>query len=177
MVECIFCKIATRAIQTNIIYEDNDVMAFLDVRPANPGHALVIPKMHIMFLPQLPADLNAKILQLIKIIAQSQIEVLGAEGVNVLQNNGAAAGQAVPHVHFHVIPRFKNDKVTIAWEPCELKEEQIKEILKRLKEHAQAIATSIVAAEEQKLQAAPEEPKAPESKKKQKPIKLKPRHA
>ncbi|HKZ49638.1 MAG TPA: HIT domain-containing protein [Candidatus Nanoarchaeia archaeon] len=176
--QCLFCKIAAGQVKSAVIYNGPEVMAFLDIRPANPGHALVIPKVHVPYLPQLPDELNAKLLQLIKVITQAQIEALGAEGVNVIQNNGAIAGQAVPHIHFHVIPRFKDDKVVLTWDPQTMKEGQAEEIQKRLQEKAAEIASGEAPqemhrhAEEQKP---PPEEKPEEPKKKQKPIKVKPR--
>jgi len=142
--KCLFCGIASGKVPAKIIYDSPDVMAFLDIRPANPGHVLVIPKKHVETLPDLPDDLNASLLQVVKIIAQAQVEAIGAQGVNVLQNNGELAGQAVPHVHVHVIPRFKGDKVVINYSGLvELKEEQFEEIQKRLISKAKELASSM----------------------------------
>lgn len=138
--QCIFCKIAAGEIPARKIYDSEDFTAFLDARPANPGHVLVIPNEHYPTLPDLPENLNPALLQLVKIIAQAQIEALGAQGVNVLQNNGEAAGQAVPHVHIHIIPRFKDDKVVLNWAPVEIKPEQTNEVQKRLMEKARELA-------------------------------------
>jgi histidine triad (HIT) family protein len=139
--QCPFCKIASGGVKATVVYEDSDTMAFLDIRPANPGHTLVITKEHYQILPQLPQELNDKVMQLLKIVAQAQVEALNAEGVNIIQNNGSVAGQVVPHIHFHVIPRFKNDKVTLHWSPTEVSEEQFDEIQKRLSEKAKEIAS------------------------------------
>ena len=139
--ECPFCKIVSGELPTAKVYEDQDFVAFLDIRPANPGHTLIVPKKHYAFLPELPEELNSNFLQLVKIIAQAQIEALNAEGVNVLQNNGSIAGQVVPHIHFHVIPRFKDDNLSFSWEPKPMKEEQLTEIQKRLTESAKGISS------------------------------------
>lgn len=152
MAECLFCKIAKGEIKSAVVYDDPNVMAFLDIRPANPGHTLVITKGHFAVLPQLPEQLNSNLLQLVKLIAQAQVEILGAEGVNVLQNNGAVAGQAVPHIHFHVIPRYKGDKVMLNWDAQEMEEGQMEEIQKRLSQRAKEIASGVV--EEKKTPAA-----------------------
>jgi len=177
MAECLFCKIAKGEIPAKIIYDSTDVMAFLDIKPANPGHVIVIPKEHYQILPQLPEELNSSLFQLVKIITHAQIEALGAQGVNVIQNNGAIAGQFVPHLFIHIIPRFKDDKVVVSWEPNELKEEQFEEIQKRLIEKAKEVATGLVAktAATKPQVEAPKEKEEP--KKKEKPIRLKPRHA
>jgi histidine triad (HIT) family protein len=140
MEQCLFCKIAAGEVPANIVYDSNDVMAFLDIRPANPGHVLVVPKQHFETLPNIPEELNSVLLQVVKIIAQAQVEALGAQGVNVLQNNGELAGQAVPHVHIHVIPRFKDDKIVFNWNPIGLKPEQFAEIQKRLMSKAKELA-------------------------------------
>jgi histidine triad (HIT) family protein len=172
--ECPFCKIGKGAIKSAVIYDSADMMAFLDIRPANPGHALVITKEHYSFLPQVPDELGVKLLQLLKVISQAQIEALGAEGVNILQNNGSAAGQAVPHVHFHVIPRYKEDKVTVTWDPVSVSEEQMSELQEKLRERAKGIAEGVPV--EAKKEAPKAEPEPQPEKKKSKPIKVKPRH-
>jgi histidine triad (HIT) family protein len=173
MPECLFCKIAKGEIPAAIVYDSKDVMAFLDIKPANPGHVLVIPKEHYQVLPQVPDELNAVLMQVIKVIAHAQIEAVGAQGVTVVQRNGTIAGQVVPHVHFHVVPRFKDDKVVDTWETIDMKEDQLKEIQARMIEHAKAIATGT----EVKHVSKPQEHQAPkEPVKKEKPLKVKPRH-
>lgn len=158
MEQCLFCKIADGEIPAKIIYDSKDVMAFLDIKPGNPGHVLVIPKEHVEILPTLPEDLNSSLLQVVKIVVQAQIEALGAQGVNVLQNNGELAGQAVPHIYIHVIPRFKDDKVTINWTPMGLKPEQLDEIQKRLIAKAKEIASGEVKETQKQVEEAPKEP-------------------
>lgn len=178
MAECLFCKIASGEIPTKIIFDSEDVMAFLDIKPGNPGHVLVMPKKHYMILPQLPEELNAKLLQLIKVIVQAQIDALECQGVNVLQNNGALAGQMIPHIFFHVIPRFKDDKVALSYSQLvELKEEQFGEIQKRLIESAKAIAAGATEVAPKPQQAETKAPAKEEPKKKGKALRLKPRHA
>jgi len=174
MEKCLFCKIASGEIPSKIIYDSPNVMAFLDIKPANPGHVLVIPKEHFETLPELPENLNSALLQVVKIITQAQIEVLGAQGVNVLQNNGEIAGQAVPHIHIHVIPRFKDDKIVINWAPTELKHEQLDEIQKRLISKARELATGEKEAPKQ-IEETPQAPE-PEIKGKKKLLRIKPRN-
>ncbi len=130
--QCVFCKIVAGEIPTHKVYEDNNFLAFLDVNPANVGHTLVIPKVHISVLPQLPDELAATLAVLVKQLSGKIFEATGAEGVNILQNNGQAAGQVVPHVHFHIIPRFPEDKISFAWEPKKLIEDQFKEAQKKI---------------------------------------------
>ncbi len=132
--QCVFCKIAAGEMPAKKIYEDNNFMAFLSIQPANPGHTIVIPKEHFSVLPQLPDELNADCLALIKKLAAVIFETVNATGINVLQNNGAAAGQKIPHVHFEIIPRFEKDNVGLEWSTMKLKEEQFVQVQKRLVE-------------------------------------------
>ena len=106
---CIFCKIVAGAIPATKVYEDADVLAFMDIGPIVKGHTLVIPKQHFDPLTATPEPVLAKLMAVVKKIAAAQMSGLKADGVNVMQANGAAAGQMVPHIHFHVIPRFATD--------------------------------------------------------------------
>jgi len=117
MTDCLFCKIVAGDIPSTRIYEDDDVLAFMDIGPLVPGHALVIPKAHHSPLADTPDDVLAKVIAVVRRIARAQVEGLGADGVNVHQANGAAAGQVVPHLHFHVVPRFANDGHHWNWTP------------------------------------------------------------
>jgi histidine triad (HIT) family protein len=117
MSDCIFCKIVEKQIPATVIYEDGDVLAFMDIGPIVKGHALVVPKKHCDPVTETPDDLLARLHVVAKRIAQAQMNGLGADGVNIMQNNGAAAGQEVPHIHVHVIPRFKGDGHHWNWNP------------------------------------------------------------
>jgi histidine triad (HIT) family protein len=105
----IFEKIVNREIPATIVYEDEDTLAFMDIGPIIKGHTLVIPKTCYDPVTETPDEVLAKLIRIAKRIAAAQMNALGADGVNIMQNNGAAAGQEVPHLHFHVIPRFEND--------------------------------------------------------------------
>jgi histidine triad (HIT) family protein len=105
----IFEKIINREISAVIIYEDDDSLAFMDIGPIIKGHVLVIPKTCYDSITETPPDVLSKLMLVCKRIAAAQIKGLGADGVNIIQNNGQSAGQVVPHIHFHVIPRFKGD--------------------------------------------------------------------
>ena len=109
MSECIFCSIVSKKIPATIVYEDDDVLVFMDIGPVIKGHALVISKQHFDPVTETPDEILAKLHLTAKRIAQAQMNGLGADGVNIIQNNGAASGQEVPHIHVHVIPRFNND--------------------------------------------------------------------
>jgi len=114
---CIFCKIVAGQIPSIKIYEDADVLAFMDIGPIVKGHALVIPKAHYNPLVATPDDVLAKVIAVVRRVAQALQDGLGADGVNVHQANGAVAGQVVPHLHFHVVPRFKHDGHHWNWTP------------------------------------------------------------
>ncbi|MEG0034268.1 MAG: HIT family protein [Bacilli bacterium] len=104
--DCIFCKIATHKVPANIVYEDDDVLAFLDINQATIGHTLVIPKKHYDNFLSTPTDVLFKVTKVAQRIGQILVEELGAKGINVLTNCYEAAGQSVSHFHIHVIPRY-----------------------------------------------------------------------
>jgi histidine triad (HIT) family protein len=107
--DCIFCKIVAGEIPSSKVYEDDDILAFMDIQPVVKGHALVIPKRHFPSITDIPDDALKLVIAGVKRIASAQRSALNADGINVTQANGAIAGQVVPHLHFHVIPRFEND--------------------------------------------------------------------
>jgi histidine triad (HIT) family protein len=105
----IFAQIIERTVPADIIYEDDIVIAFLDINPIQPGHALVIPKIPSIDGLDCSSDTLAHLIKVGQKIAQTQKKVLSCDGVNFIMNNGAAAGQEVFHTHLHVIPRFTDD--------------------------------------------------------------------
>lgn len=107
--DCIFCRIAAGEIPCAKVYESETVLAFLDIAPVNAGHALVLPKAHHETLWDLPSELGEDLLRAVKAVADAVKIETGAQGLNLMQNNYEAAGQLVPHVHFHLIPRFEDD--------------------------------------------------------------------
>lgn len=110
MNDCIFCRIASGEIPSRKVYEDDLVVAFLDISPVSPGHVLVVPKEHFNPLWNVPDEVLARLLSVAKRIAKAQMDsALAPDGVNLFQTNGPAAGQTVFHVHFHVIPRKDGD--------------------------------------------------------------------
>ena len=114
---CIFCKIAAGELPSTKLYEDADTLAFMDIGPVVKGHALVIPKNHYDPILGTPDAVLQKLIVIVKKVAQAQVDGLQADGVNVSQANGKVAGQVVPHIHFHVIPRFANDRHSWNWIP------------------------------------------------------------
>ena len=109
MDDCIFCQIVAGDIPSRTVYEDDDVFAFLDVNPLAPGHTLVIPKEHYETLGDMPGDPGADVMAAVHRIAPVVEDAVDADGSTVAFNNGEAAGQEVPHVHCHVVPRFQGD--------------------------------------------------------------------
>jgi len=108
---CVFCKIGRNEIPSNKVYEDQDVIAFLDVNPASKGHTLVVTKEHFADFTKVPKSLVAHSYQVAQIISQACVGQLGATGVNVLTNVGRSAGQSIPHFHIHVVPRYNDDRI------------------------------------------------------------------
>lgn len=132
--DCIFCKLVKGEIPCAKVYEDENCIAFLDIGPATPkgGHTLVVPKKHCETLKDVSEDeLNA----VMKVVKKLSVALMkDAEGVNVIQNNGQAAGQVVPHLHFHLMPRYENDGVKIAeWSQHSYAEGEIEKVQQRIK--------------------------------------------
>lgn len=111
---CVFCKILAGEIPSAKVYEDDKVMAFLDIAPFNLGHALVVPKTHCHGLSDMPDDYRDALFAAAARLAPVVLRVTGATGFNLLLNNGQTAGQEVPHAHLHIIPRFADDKVLLS---------------------------------------------------------------
>lgn len=103
---CIFCKIINKEIPSSIVYEDDDVIAFLDVSQVTKGHTLVVSKKHFDNFLTVPKDTMHKVMDVAQRIGQAQVAMLGAKGVNILTNVNKEAGQSVYHFHVHVIPRY-----------------------------------------------------------------------
>ena len=108
--DCIFCKIANGEIPSATVYEDSICRVILDVNPANKGHALIIPKEHYDDIYSMDADTASKIFTIATEVAKAQKAELNPDGLNIIQNNGAAAGQTVFHFHMHLIPRYQSAK-------------------------------------------------------------------
>jgi len=107
---CIFCKIAAREAPASIVAEDDIALAFLDIRPINEGHTLVIPKEHASYLSHLTPAVGERVFAMAMTVASGlRKSGLRCEGVNLHLADGEAAGQEIPHVHVHVIPRFEGD--------------------------------------------------------------------
>ncbi len=130
--DCIFCKIANGEIPTNTVYEDDDFRAILDMGPAAEGHTLLLPKEHADNLFELPDEIGAKALVTAKKIGKKLVDKLGADGLNIVQNNGEVAGQTVMHFHIHIIPRYNNDNQKIGWVPGKPSAEELVSTCKKI---------------------------------------------
>ena len=128
----IFCSIVNKEIPSSCIYEDDQVMAFLDLSQVTKGHTLVVPKKHYDNLLECDDETLAHLIQVVKMLAVRISERLNAQGVNVLNNTHEAAGQTVNHLHFHIIPRYsENDAVVIQFNESE--KQDLDELVKILK--------------------------------------------
>lgn len=107
--DCLFCKIISGQIPADKVYEDDYWLAFLDIRPVNKGHLLLIPKKHYRNIFDLPEDILDKLGRPLAKLAKVVREVSLAEGVNIIMNNEPAAGQIIFHAHWHIVPRFSDD--------------------------------------------------------------------
>jgi len=122
--DCVFCKIVSVDIHASVVFEDDAVLCFLDVHPLSPGHLLIVTREHFTKLSEVPASVSSKIGLMLPAAGRALLEVTGADGFNVLNNEGNVAGQLVPHVHFHLIPRFQGDGLGYRWKAGDYKEGQ-----------------------------------------------------
>jgi histidine triad (HIT) family protein len=108
---CIFCRIAQKQVPANLVYEDEKALAFLDIRPLNEGHTLVIPKAHYETVFDIPQELITYLHGITKRVAIAVKKATKADGISIIQQNGKAASQEVLHLHVHVIPRYEGQKL------------------------------------------------------------------
>ena len=107
--DCIFCEIAARTSEAEIVFENEKYIAFLDINPVNYGHTLVMPKKHFDNFLTVPAQNLEELTKLTQYLSGAIKRALKADGFNVISNNGTSAGQSVFHFHYHIIPRYEND--------------------------------------------------------------------
>jgi histidine triad (HIT) family protein len=130
---CIFCKIVGKKAPASIIYEDDETVAFLDIRPLNEGHTLVIPKRHFETVFDVPEDLIVHIYRVVKRIAIAVKNATKADGITIIQQNGQAAGQEVFHLHVHIVPRYEGQKLQHFRDVPNASREQLEQAAERLK--------------------------------------------
>lgn len=128
--DCVFCAIAAGEIPCFKVFEDDFALAYLDINPFSEGHTLVIPKAHTTGLLDTPEETLAALLARVKKVAAHIKTALGCDGFHILQNNGAAAGQTVGHIHFHIVPRRNGDPIEFANRPGDM--EHLKALAARI---------------------------------------------
>ncbi|OGV65953.1 MAG: hypothetical protein A2498_04895 [Lentisphaerae bacterium RIFOXYC12_FULL_60_16] len=115
--DCVFCRIVAGTLPACRVYENPHILAFMDINPVIKGHTLVIPKAHYDPITRTPDEVLVHVITAVRHVATAVWTGLKADGLNVTQANGAVAGQCVPHIHFHVIPRYENSDNPRNWIP------------------------------------------------------------
>lgn len=137
---CIVCQIIGNKIPSKKVYEDEFVMAVLDVNGSNPGHCFVMPKAHYPIIEQVPDNEIGRLFQVSNKISSAIFESLGAQGTNIFVANGIPAGQTVAHFTINVIPRKENDGINLQWQPKQLSEEEMSTVELKLKEQTKNLS-------------------------------------
>jgi len=132
---CIFCRIIQKQVPSSRVYEDENVLAFLDIRPLNEGHTLVIPKAHYENIFDVPKELNAYIHGITKQVAIAVKKATNADGISIIQQNGKAATQDIPHLHVHIIPRYEGQKMPSFSETSEADKEKLNQTAAKIQKH------------------------------------------
>lgn len=130
--DCIFCKIINKEIPSAIFYETNEILAFLNINPANPGHFLILPKKHSVNILDTDDHLLADMSVAVKKLAPVVMKILKAPAFNLETNNGAEAGQVIFHTHWHVIPRFATDGLQ-HWKGIPAPTEELNQLAEKIK--------------------------------------------
>jgi len=133
--DCIFCKIAAGSIPSLSVFESDACLAFLDINPLAPGHTLLIPKLHCRDIRDVPADVLTELTSHLPSLAEAVIQSVNATGLNLLQNTGASSGQAVFHLHFHLIPRIEHDGLGYRWNAGQYEPGQAEAMQKTIRTH------------------------------------------
>jgi histidine triad (HIT) family protein len=131
--DCLFCGIVDGSVPSETIDSDERTVAFMDIAPATPGHALVVPRKHSADLLEIEADDLSATTQAARRLARRMKDVLGADGINLINACGAAAWQTVFHFHIHVVPRYEDDPLKLPWIPEEGDKNEIADLAKRLR--------------------------------------------
>jgi len=131
--DCIFCKIAAGEIPSVRVYEDDRVLAFMDINPLSEGHLLIIPKVHAATIYEITEDDFLAVMSATHKLADAVKKALNPDGINLLQLNGRAANQVVPHLHMHIVPRWSGDGLTISqWDMVAGDMENIKAVAEKI---------------------------------------------
>ncbi len=130
---CVFCGVKDGSVPAFKVFEDEKTVAFMDINPVNDGHLLVIPKSHAENLFDLSEDDLKAVASAVQQVARAVKAALNPDGMNLLQANGRAAFQSVPHFHIHVVPRWENDGKGLDWELVRGDFEKIKSVAETIK--------------------------------------------
>lgn len=133
MEECIFCKIVKGEIPSYKVYEDEKTLAFLDVNPINVGHTLIMPKNHVSKISMAEEEDLLALTKALKKVIKAVENSLGVDNLNVFVNQGRDAGQLIPHLHYHVVPRRKGDGVNFDVPQRKLSEEEFKNVVEKIR--------------------------------------------
>ena len=125
---CIFCHIVGGKVQSKKVYEDDKIIAILDINPSNPGHMLIFPKEHYAILPLVPEEDISQLAKVTKQLSNTALKTLGAEGTTIFVANGVAAGQKAQHFMLHLIPRMKGDGLQFNIEGPEASDAKLSQI-------------------------------------------------
>ncbi len=161
MENCELCIVAKKELESDVVYEDEQLMAVVHRKPASPGQLLLFPKQHYAIIEQVPDPLLAKMSVLANKLGIAIFEALQAEGTNVIINNGVPAGQTIAHFALHIVPRRENDGLKLIWEPRKVTQDQLDTAYLQIKEETMNLHPSMFGKEE-----------APFVVEKQKPVKL-----
>lgn len=134
MTDCIFCKIISKEIPTEVVYDCDDVIAFMDVKPVVRGHVLVVPKVHSADLLETDDEVMVHLMHDVKKVGNAVMKAMNATGMVISTNKGKAAGQSVFHLHFHLIPRFDQDGL-VGWPHHEVEPQTRQEAAEEIKKH------------------------------------------
>ena len=139
MADCNICKIVEGEVESKKVYEDDSLLVILHPKPAAPGHLVLMPKEHLSIFENIPDGLVNHMFNVASKLSASIFASMGVQGTNIFMQNGVPAGQTVPHVMVHIIPRAENDGVGLVWEPKTLDEEEMSTVELKIKEETKGI--------------------------------------
>lgn len=133
--DCLFCNIINGDMEAYRVNENENTVSFLDAFPVTRGHTLVVPKTHVRTIDELDPKQIPPLFEEVQLVASAIDQTVNPDGINIMQNNGKAAGQEIDHVHVHIIPRFENDNVQISFEQDELDEHNPDRLVENLQKN------------------------------------------
>lgn len=131
--QCPFCLISEGKIRARVLFDNESIMAVLDINPGNKGHIILFPKMHINSSLNMDNELFLNLVNAANKLAEHAVKIVNATGINILISNGQSAGQKLDHFIIHIIPRFENDKVRFIWDPQKISDEEMNQITEGFK--------------------------------------------